>query len=105
MVKKNYTRDVTCFLLLLPLSQTVTPPRTPSSVTYSGGDLAPSLGGRKHFLNDTFFREKSPFSRPKFLMTFLSSTWIFIFCVVYCDKMSYTTLSPQEKPLFQKRIP
>src|SRR6218665_818167 len=38
-------------------------------------------------------------------MTFLYlSTWFIRFCVVYCDRMSYTTLSSQEKPLFQKRI-
>ena len=46
--------------------------------TYSGGDLAPSLGGTakifpsQNFWNDEFFREKCPFSHPKFLIFFLS---------------------------------
>ena len=39
-----------------------------------GGDLAPSLGGRKNFRRPnfriTFFRKRFPFSRQKFLMTF-----------------------------------
>src|SRR6218665_3474277 len=38
----------------------------------SGGNLAPSLGGRKKFFadQDDFFLKKLPFSRPKILMTF-----------------------------------
>ena len=48
------------------------------SVQSSGGDLAPSFGGRKMFSRIKiselrFFREKIPFSRPKFLMTFFQS--------------------------------
>ena len=43
----------------------------------SGGDLAPSLGGRNNFSRTKisewrFFLKKFPFSRPKFLITFFS---------------------------------
>src|SRR6218665_4134899 len=83
-----------------------------SKTDSSGGDLAPSLGGRKKFSRTkisemTIFPEKCPFSRPKFLRTFFSHRPGFsdfpLFTVI--NKMSYTTLSTQEKPLFQKRIP
>src|SRR6218665_3166262 len=39
-------------------------------------------------------------------MTFFlkSSIWFFRFSFVYCNKMPYTTLSTQEKPLFQKEF-
>jgi len=50
----------------------------------TGGELAPSLGGReKNFADKIFewlFWEKFPFRRRKFRMTFLSST---IFCLFF----------------------
>ena len=72
-----------------------------------GGDLAPSLGdGEKfrgpRFLNDVFFRKKFLFSRPKFLMTFLKSS--FTFSISLLCVMSYKTLSSREKHIFQKII-
>src|SRR6218665_2539494 len=63
--------------------------------TNSGGDLAPSLGGRKNFSRTKI--SEFLFSRPKILTTFFS--------VSFLCKMSYMTLSSQEKALFQKRIP
>src|SRR6218665_2573309 len=49
----------------------------------SGGDLAPSLGGTEKFLADQdfrmrFYRKKFPFSRRKFLMTFLVIDQVFL---------------------------
>src|SRR6218665_3545025 len=38
----------------------------------SGGDLAPSLGGRKNFRGPRFLNDDFPFSPPKFLITFFS---------------------------------
>ena len=68
----------------------------------SGGDLVPSLGGRKKISRTKwrFFRKKFPFSRPKFLMTFFSRwpgfrifpffSQIFrIFYYVHCRKWSF----------------
>src|SRR6218665_2188870 len=49
----------------------------------SGGDLAPSLGGRKKNFADEdfrmmFFRKNFPFSRPKILMTFFVIDQVFL---------------------------
>src|SRR6218665_2454529 len=64
-----------------------------SAMRYTAAETWRRLcGGRKNFFRGPRF-QKCPFSRPKFLMTF------FRFCVLYCDKMSYTNLSSQEKPL------
>src|SRR6218665_1892327 len=58
--------------------------------TLIGGDLAPSLGGRKIFSLTknflmTFFRKNFPFLRPKFLMTFFSHRSHFSdFPCLYC---------------------
>ena len=78
----------------------------------SGGDLAPSLGGTgklfrgPRFLNDVFLRKKCPFSRNKisdglFFSFFVSHSFsdFTLFTVIKCP--IYTTLSSQEKPLFQ----
>jgi len=63
------------------------------------------------FLNDVLFGTKFPFSPPKILMTFFVigqffwfSPSLFRFSVSLLCKMSYMTLSSQEKPLFQKKF-
>src|SRR6218665_3626276 len=58
----------------------------------------------------TFFRIKFPFSRPKFLLVIGQdfSDFPFLFPDIFCiftvlNRLSYMTLSSQEKPLFTRK--
>src|SRR6218665_45912 len=57
----------------------------------------------------TFFRKKMFIFTPKIsddLFLVIDLVFQILRCLlVYCDKMSHTTLSSHEKLLFQKRIP
>ena len=59
-------------------------PLSPPLSCFSGGDLAPSLGGDgkffrgPKFLNEVFFGKKFRFSRQKILMTFFSIGQVFL---------------------------
>jgi len=91
-------------------------------MSFSGGDLAPSLGGRKIFHGPRFwttvFSEKmsiiftAKISDDLFLVIdqvfriFPFFSQIFrIFTMLNVVYDPYMTLYSQEKPLFQKRIP
>src|SRR6218665_506445 len=54
---------------------------------HMGGDLAPSLGGRKKIRGSNFqvtlFRKKFPFLWPKFLMTIVINSSIFRFSLSF----------------------
>src|SRR6218665_3836297 len=81
-----------------------TPPENESSFWWSTAVEATSTVvtcGSTIYLNDAFSGKMSIFT-PKISddLFFNHRPGLFRFCVVYCDRMSYTTLSSQEKPLF-----